>query len=64
MENYLGKVRDLTEKRKIDVENESAKLTEQLEAISSIVEKLKLQGDTVVEKVQSMKCNHVPTFMT
>ena len=55
----MGKVRDLTEKRKIDIENESAKLTEELEAISSIVGKLKLQGDTLVEKVQSVKYNHV-----
>ena len=47
----MDKVQELAEKRAISIENESAKLTEQLEMVSSTVGKLMLRGNTLVEKV-------------
>ncbi|XP_065216083.1 uncharacterized protein LOC135842515 isoform X1 [Planococcus citri] len=54
MENYMGKVRELSEKRTINMENESTRLNEQLEAISSILSGVVLQGETVVEKITNL----------
>lgn len=51
MENYIGKVREVSEKRTIDIENESTRLHEQIETISAILSGVVLQGETVVEKV-------------
>ena len=47
----MSKVREVSEKRTINMENESTRLNEQLEAVSSIISGVVLQGETVVEKV-------------
>lgn len=51
MENYVGKIRELSEKRTIDLENENTKMRQQLENITSIFDKVILQGDSLTEKV-------------
>lgn len=51
MENYMGQVRELSEKRTIDMENETTRLHEQIEAISAITSGVILQGETLVERV-------------
>lgn len=51
MENYVGRIRELSEKRTIDLDNENVKMHQQLDTISSILDRLGLQGDSVTEKV-------------
>lgn len=51
MENYVGRIRELSEKRTIDLDNENVKMHQQLDTISSVLDRLVLQGDSMTEKV-------------
>lgn len=51
MENYVGKIRELSEKRTNDIENERTQMREQLDSISLILSNTVIEGDSIVTKV-------------
>lgn len=59
MENYVGRIRELSEKRTIDLDNENVKMHQQLDTISSVLDRLVLQGDSMTEKVSNLVSDYI-----
>ncbi len=51
METYIIKIRELSEKRRLDIENENTQLRAQFESITLILSRAVLQGNSFSEKV-------------
>lgn len=54
MENYLGQIREMSEKQTVDIENENKKMQNQLSHILSVVSSILVDDsgcDSVTDKV-------------